>query len=65
MRKQFSYSMFIFMLTVGLVITVERNAIENLTARSIATTLIAYSVLQTSIWMKFLNQYRVLKKRLK
>lgn len=65
MRKQFSYSLFLFMLTVGIAVTLATGSIERLTQRHVATILIIYSVLQASVYMTFIRQSKQLKKHLK
>ncbi len=65
MRKQFSYSLFLFMLTVGIAVTLATGSIERLSPKHVATILIIYSVLQASIYMTFIKQTKLLKKHLK
>ena len=65
MRKQFSYSLFIFMLTASLVVSMATGVFKRLTTTHIAVTLIAYSVLQGGIYLTFLTQNRELSRRLK
>ena len=65
MRKQFSYSLFIFMLTVGLVVTLTTHSLEKLTPKHVAIILILYSVMQATIYMTFIRQSKRLKEHLK
>ena len=64
MRKQFSYSLFIFMLTVSLVGALVSARFERLTASHVAFALTAFALMQAGIYLTFLKQSRELKRRL-